>query len=359
VNLQAPDLNDLSSVITSKLDKGIDLGSITDAFKVPSLNNMSQLLMNLLPQNLTEFDEEGALKLLSPANLQDTVKAGIDGLKEEIEGEIKDVLNEVINTANTLKTNVEQVVSTVQNIGNLDILSSQSSFFEDAFSAVSNITNSNVDFGTVSKFGQTITKAANTVRELSPKQIRDLADPEYYNEIVQGTLETANGMLTEDVLGVAASLVKIPSNIGSVANLFTTANSLLGNQGPSNNSEGYSIEVKVSTYYGKGDGADLDAFNYKSATGKKLQSGKSCAVDNVKILFNSKVEVPGVGTFTAVDKLKGGGADLQLYYETAQEALQAQAKLSNKILVKVKPPSSPITINDVYTGARGIVAKLI
>jgi len=359
VNLQAPDLNDLTSAITDKLDKGIDLGSIIKSFKLPELGDMSKLLLDLLPQNLTEFDAEGALKLLSPGSLQDALKTGIDNLKGEIEGEIKGVLDEVINTANTVKATVEQATTTIQNIGNLDMISSQSGFFEEAFSAISNVTNSNIDFGTVSKFGQTISKATNSIRELSPKQIRDLADPEYYNQIVQSTLGTANALLEEDVLNTAKSFIKVPTNIDTVANLLTTGNSLLGAQGPSADKEEYSLEVKISTFYGKGDGADIDAFNYKSATGKKLMSGKSCAVDNVKILFNSKVEVPGLGTFTAVDKLKGGGSDLQLYFETAQEAIKAQANLQDKILVKIKPPSSPITLNDVYTGARGIVSNLI
>lgn len=361
MNLKSPELNDLTSLVTSKL-QDVDLGAVVQTFKVPSLNNMSQLLLNLVPQKLTEFDDEGVLKLLNPSTLQDTIKSGIDSLKDEIEGEIKGVLDQVINTANTVQSTVNQAASVVNNLGNfnLDILSSQSGFFENAFSTLSNVTNLNVDFGTVSKFGQTISQAANSLKNLSPKQIRDLANPEYYNQVVQNTLSTANTLLENDVLETAKNFIKVPSNISSVAGLFTTANTLLGTStGPNANNKEYSLEVKISTYYGKGDGADIDAFNYKSATGRKLMSGKSCAVDNVKILFDSKVEVPGLGTFTAVDKLKGGGADLQLYYETAQEALKAQAKLSGKVLVKVRPPSIPVTLGDVFTGVRGSISKLI
>jgi hypothetical protein len=358
VNLQSPELNDLTSLVSSKL-QGVDIGSITQSFKLPSLNNMSELLKNLTPQNLTQFAEDGARQLLSPSNLQDAIKSGIDSLKDEIEGEIKGVLDQVVNTANTVKSTAEQISSTIQNIGNLDILSQQSGFFEEAFNNLSNITNLNIDFGTVSKFGQTISKATGSLRELSPKQVRDLANPEYYNKVVKETLNTANTMLESDVLEAAKDFIKVPSNIGSVAGLFTTANTLLGSSGPSAKSEEYSLEVKISTYYGKGDGADVDAFNKKSATGKQLKSGKSCAVDNVKILFDSKVEVPGLGTFTAVDKLKGGGADLQLYYETAQEALKAQAKIPGKVLVKVKPPKVSVAISEAFTTTRGKEAKLI
>lgn len=361
MNLQSPDLNDLTGVISSKL-QNVDLGAVLQSFKVPKLNDLSQLLLDLVPQKLTEFTEEGALKLLNPANLQDAIKSGIDGLQDQIEGEIKGVLDLVMNTANTVQDTVNQASEVVQGLSNLnlDVISNQSAFFEDAFKSLSNITNLNVDFGTVSKFGQTISQATNTLKDLTPKQIRDLADPEYYNQVVKDTLNTANTMLEANVLETAKNFIEIPANISSVGNLLTTANTLLGTaSGPNANFKEYNLEVKISTYYGKGDGADIDAFNHKSATNKKLISGKSCAVDNVKILFDSKVEVPGLGTFTAVDKLKGGGADLQLYYETAQEALKAQAKLSGKVLVKVRPPSIPVTLGDVFTGVRGTISNLI
>lgn len=352
----------MSSSLVDKLSEGVQLDKIVGSLKLPKLNNMSQLLTGLLPQNLSEFNAEGVLELLNPANFQDTLKNGINSLKDEIEGEIKGVLDEVINTANQIESTAKQVSSTIGNLGNLNILSNQSGFFEDAFNKVSTLTNLNVDFGTVSKFGQTISSAANTVRNLSPKQIRDLADPEYYNQVVQDTLSTANKMLENDVVETVKDFVKVPANIGSVGALFSTAGSVLGSIGSSsgNSDTGeFSMEAKISTYYGKGDGADIDAFTYKSATGRKLMSGKSCAVDNVKILFNSKVEVPGIGTFTAVDKLKGGGADLQLYFDTAEEGLKAQAKLTDKVLVKVKPPSPPITLNGLYTGTRGLLNNLI
>lgn len=356
MNLNANDIVSGAEQLLSSLQDGISISDITSIVQLPELDQFSQLASSLLPQNLIEVDESGTFKLLDPLTLQDTIKSGIDSVKGIIEEEIKGVIDEVTSIAGQATEVVDSVSSVLQSIGEGNILESID-FFDDALGSVSNLFGFSIDTGTLSQYSKTVSDTANSIREFSPKQIRDLADPEVRERVIAGTLDTATQLLESDVLQTVSQYVQLPVSVGAVTSLFTTANSLLGRLSTSDGS--YSTNVNISTYYGKGPGADLEAYDKKSSTGKQLISGKSCAVDGVNIPYGSKVEVPGLGTFEAVDRIKTGGGNLKLYYDTVTEALDAESKLKDTMVVKVTPPGGSGTRQPITVSNRGNSAKLI
>jgi len=358
VNLNANDIVSGAEQLLSNLQDGISLSDIISIVQLPELDQFSQLASSLLPQNLVKVDENGTFKLLDPLTLQDTVKKGIDSVKGVIEEEIRGAIDEITSTFGQAPEVINKVSNTLSSLGKGNITESLD-FFDDALGSASSILGFTSDTGTLSQFSKTVTDVTSTVKKLSPKQIRDLADPEIRENLVQNTLNTATELLESDVLSTVQQYIQPPVSIGAVTSLFTTANSLLNKVGSNSSDKPYSITVKINTYYGRGPGADLDAYNKKSATNKQLVSGKSCGVDNVNILYGSKVEVPGIGTFDAVDRIKSGGVDLSLYFDSVEEANEVNSKIAGAILVKVTPPSGAVTATPPVVGNRGNNAKLI
>lgn len=358
MNFNAEEMVGSAQALLGKLTEGVGIGDILSSLQLPQLDQFSQLASSLLPQNLGSVDSEGKFNLLDPVQLQSAVKSGIDSLQDVIKQEINDVIGEVQSIAQQASSTVNSVTDTLQSLGS-KLTTDQLGFFEEAFTAASGMFDLGVDTGVVSNFANTVSTATNSIRELSPKQIRDLADPEYRQKVVSSTLETANGLLENEVLSTATEYASTPISTEVVGGLFSTVNSLLGTPGPKTSGEPYQTEVRVSTYYGKGDSGDIDAFRKKSATKKQLVSGKSCAVDNVKIPYNSKVEVPGVGTFDAVDRIRSGGVELQLYYEDINKASEIDKKLKSTMIVKVTPPGGGKKTEIQLPGRRGNDAKLV
>lgn len=358
MNLNANDIVSGAEQLLSGLQDGISLSDITSIVQLPQLDQFSQLATSLLPQNLIKVDDSGNFKLLDPLTLQDTVKKGIDSVKGVIEEEIRGVINEVTSVAGQAANTINVAANTLSSLGKGNITESLD-FFDDALGSASSLLGFSADTGTLSQYTKTVSDVTDTVRKLSPKQIRDLADPEFRENIVQNTLNKATELLESDVLSTVEQYVQLPVSVGAVTSLFTTANSLLNRPGAKQAGEPYSVAVKVDTYYGKGPGADLDAYNKKCATNKQLISGKSCAVDNVNILYGSKVEVPGVGTFEAVDRIKNGGVNLSLYYDSIDEAGPVNSKLTGIINVRVTPPAGSTTAQRSIAEKRGQSAKLI
>jgi predicted RecB family endonuclease len=358
MNLESADLIEEASLLAKKLTEGVDIYSLLASLKLPALDIFSQLASSLLPQNLTQVDGEGNFSLLGPLDLQDAIKSGVDSLQDVITQQVQGVINEVTSVVQQATDSANQVIDAVNTISTT-ILSDQTSFFEKAVETVSNITNLNVDTGVLSNYSGTVNKVIDQIKEFSPKQIRDLADPEFYKQVVSSTVAQASDALTKEVLSVAQQYVAPVASIGAISSLFNTANSLLQNSGPRGGSNSYSIQANISVYYGKGEGGDLDAYKKKSVSKKQLASGQSCAVDNVKILIGSKVEVPGIGTFTAVDRLRGGGYNLQLYYDSVDKGVEIQSKIVNPILVKVTPADNSLSSTPQLVSIRGNDPKLI
>jgi hypothetical protein len=358
MNFNAEELTSSATALLENLSDGVGIEDILSSLQLPQLDQFSQLATSLLPQNLVNVSSEGVFSLLNPLELQNAVKSGIDSLQDVIKQEINDVIGEVTSIAQQASSTVNQVGDTLQSLGK-KLTTDQLGFFEEAFSTASSMFDLGIDTGVVSNFANTVSTATDSIRQLSPKQIRDLADPEYLQKVVSTTLETANGLLETEVLNTALEYASLPVSAGAVNSLFSTVNSLLGTPGPKSSGEPYDLEVRVTTYYGKGDSGDIDAFSKKCATKQKLVSGKSCAVDNVKIMYNSKVDVPGVGTFLAVDKIKSGGVDLQLYYDDINQASEIDAKLKSSMVVKVTPPGGGQPTEIQLPGRRGSSTKLV
>ena len=358
MNLQAKDLLDNTGNLLKNAQEGVDISQLFQGVKIPDLDDLSQLMKSVLPQNLTQFDTEGALQLLSPFEFQDKIKQGIESMQGLIQDQIKSVISEVTSSVENIQDSSSQAESMSEQVGSL-INGNQQGMFDGAMESVSKISDASVDIPVISKFSQSISKATDNIKSLTPKQVRDLADPDYYNQVVSDTLGTANKLLEQDIVNTAKEYISAPPSIESVTSMFSTGNSLIGNFGPTASGEPYILEASIITYYGKGDGADLDAYKKKTPTGKQLQSGKSCAVDNVNILYNSKVEVPGLGTFTAVDRLRGGNSNLMLYYDTKEQAEAANKKIKGRVPVTVTPPGESKSVAKAEPLYRGKDAKNI
>jgi 3D (Asp-Asp-Asp) domain-containing protein len=357
MNLQSSDLIDNTANLLKKVQENVDVSELLNGFKLPKLDDLANVMTQVLPQNLTQFNVEGVLELVNPLEFQNKIKQGIESVQGLIEDQIKAKIQEATTLVQEVQQTASEAANTIENISST--FNSSDNIFDSALESVSKISNLGGNIPILSKFNQTISKATDSIKNLSPKQIRDLADPEYYNQVVSETIGTANSLLEQDIIQTANDFIQIPASVQSVASMFTAANSILGVAGPSSTGEQYTLEVTASTYYGRGEGADLDAYNKKTATGKQLQSGKSCAVDNVNILYGSKVSVPGLGIFTAVDRLRGGSASLMLYYDTKEQADSANKKLTGKIVVNITPPNTGNIFEKFTTQIRGNSTKVI
>ena len=100
------------------------------------------------------------------------------------------------------------------------------------------------------------------------------------------------------------------------------------------------IRARITAYW-----LGEDGFGWKSATGKRLVSGKSCAVDPKLIPYGTTLVVEGKAyhahdTGTAVVSRKASGKTrlpvIDLFYATEQQANRELARVGRTALVEIK-----------------------
>lgn len=346
MNLKGDELHKISTHLEESLTKddplSLALDVVSQFIKLPDLGGALGSFGNMLPSNLTQIGADGVASLLNPAALKEKLDQGFEQAKGLLESQIKEKLNSLTSiaeqTVETASQQAESFISSGLSLANLNLdylTKTAEQFFKST-----NITGP--DLTSVSNVQSAATSAINNIIDnLSLKDIRDLSDPAFYQQIVDKSLEAAKQALSSNAISNAVQQIAPSSSIGSMVKLAQVGSGSFnsGNSGP------VETLAEISVYYGKGDGADADAAQKKSVSGKALQSGKSCGVDNSTILIGSTIQT-SLGTFTAVDKTKKASSDgtpvVDLYFESVEEAVQKQLQLSKskktRQIVKVTPP---------------------
>lgn len=352
MNLNAPDfLNDLKG-IESKLDEGVSLDTIANAANLPELSEFSELAKGLLPENLIKFDENGKLGLVSLNQLQSALFNGLTDIKGYLENEITGVFNsikgEIEGVYNEAKAVYDDLSNLAQNIQN------DSSVVADlAVSALNSATGLNVNVQDLANLQTTVTNTIESFAQLSPKKVKDLADPKFFGRVVNATLNTSLDLVAQTAeLTAIQGLLNDQLDSSGYANLFKGAIESGKNLLPKEKEEDdtkYNVPVYRTVYWGKGEGALPEAAAEKANSGNKLKNDYSLAVDNSKIILGSKVkfaddkkerEAVDVATPSKGITISGENSTVAIYFETKEKA-QAYLKAhpERNILASVTVPS--------------------
>lgn len=350
MNLQGSELSKITTNLEEVLTKGDSIVlSITDAIqsiKLPDLGGLVNTFSSLLPQNLVEVSEEGIYTLLNATGLQEIIESGISNIRSIVESEVASKLALLQTGIDQVTDTAQAAASTLTNLGlgisnlNIDYLNKAL----DSFLQVDNIIGA--DLPNITNIQTSIGSVINSLDNLSPKQIRDLADPAFYQQVFSETVDTALSFAGSEAIQNAINQIAPSANIGTLTKLAQAGVSIFNTPvDGEGNRQSYDKLVEIHVYYGEGEGADTDASKEKSVTNRKLQPGKSCGVDGTNILMNSKVQT-SLGTFTAVDKAKtpssSGLPVVDLYFKDLSTSVQKELELNrtglNKQVVKVIPP---------------------
>lgn len=316
---------DLAS-FKEKLDEGITLDTILGATNLPFLSEFSKKAEGLLPINLLKIGVDGKVGLLSLTELQQALASGLSDVKGYLEGE-------VLGLFNSIKGDVENVVNEGKNILN-EISNVSSSIQKDnskmtdlALEILNGATGLNVNAQSLGAIYKTATNSINSFTALSPKQLKDLSNPDFFGKIVNTTLDTAiEATGAASMLLGEQSLINDQLDSSAYLDLFNTNVNIKKKEKDGT----IRIAVDRQVYWGKGEGAVPEAAAKKANSGSQLKNDYSLAVDNSKILIGHKVtfsddkkEREGVDVATASKGLSIGAIYpvVGIYFEKKEDAL--------------------------------------
>ena len=333
----------------------VDLNAILELVPLPDLGGLTNSFKSLLPQNLTTISVDGISQLLNPQALQEAIQNGVNDVKGLVEQQIKQALDQAMSVTNEVVGTAQSIVSEIAGLGQA-LTSLNIQYLDNALTKFLGVAGTmGVDTTQIAQIQSSFSPVLQSIQNLSPKQLRDLQDPAKYAEFLDTAVNTATQLVGDQAINQALQSVAPSLNIQTLANLFKEGVGLFSTTGEGGAQE-YDELVEINTYYAKGEGADVDAAQKKSVTGRQLQSGKSCAVDNARIMFGSKVTT-SLGTFEAVDKSKipssSGSPVISLFYETQEEAIAKDLELissgKKKQVVKVTPTGGTYTQRNLET----------
>ena len=293
MNFNAPDfLKDLEST-KDKLDSEVDLEHIQSALNLPELSEFSKLAQGLLPQNLIKVDENGKLGLPSLTELQQSLYSGLTDIKDYLEKEITGAFNSVIGEAQAVFDEAKTVYDDLSNLAT-SINKDSSIVADKGLELLNSATGLNITSQSVGSLQKSISNSIESFTTLSPKKVKDLADPNFYGRMVNATLNN-----TLEVAGKAAELSGLEgllndqSDSSGYVNLFKStmesSKNILPKEKESDPTQ-LKIPVKRTVYWGKGEGATPEAASKKANTGNKLVDDYSLLVDNKDIIIGCKVK---------------------------------------------------------------------
>jgi archaellum component FlaC len=335
-----------------KLDDSVSLDQIQGALNLPELSEFSKLAEGLLPENLIKVDENGKLGLPSLTELQGALFSGLSDIKDYLDKEISAAFNSIKGEIQNVMDEAKDVYDDLSNLS--ETISNASSTVSDmAIDALNNATGLNVNVQDLGNIQKTITNSIESFTQLSPKKVKDLADPEFYGRVVNATLNT-----TLDLAGNAAQLAAMNGLIqdqvdsSGYVDMFKSAiergKNVLPKEKESDDTE-YKIVVKRTVYWGKGEGATPESAAKKANSGNKLMDDYSLLVDNSKVLIGSKVkffddqkerEAVDVATPSKGISISGEYPTIAIYFDTKEKAqAYMKARPDENVVAFVTVPS--------------------
>jgi 3D (Asp-Asp-Asp) domain-containing protein len=350
MNFNLGGLIDQAGIIVSKLDENVSLQDIINTLKLPDFGSLLKNVAGALPQNLVEIASDGALKLLNGTKLDQVLSSTIDNLQNEVLSEAQKALNSLNDVVSQASSVVNSVSDSINSISTA-VAKNQSGFYNTALSLQNTVNNVQSNVNTTSSLDSIIKNTVDSVVDgLSPADVKKLNNnSSFYNTTLNNTICSVNVKLEEKLINQAEEYVSGSGSVQALNSLNLFAKEKLNNF--TVDAEGYyEVDVIMSTFTDKGSTATLESISNssksstaKTASGRKHSTGRTCSVDNNKILLKSTVIVPDVGTFYAADIIKNSSNELSLYYGTDGDANTIAANIINPTKVKVKPPTSNIT----------------
>jgi hypothetical protein len=326
VNFNASEIKESLSLFREKLDEGVSLDTIMSLVNIPELSEFSKLAEGLLPQNLLKVGEDGKLSLLSLNELQQALSKGLGDIKGYLEGEILGLFNEIAGDVQNLGNEAKSIFNELSNLSS-SIQKDNSAITDLALSTLNGATGLNLNAQSLGSIYKTASNTINSFTALSPKQIKDLADPNFYGNITKTALDAAI-----ESAGAASLLLGEESLINDQldSSAYTSLHKFSSNK---NKSEDGTIKIAVDrqVYWGKGEGASPEAAAKKANSGNQLVSDYSLAVDNSKLLIGDKIsfsddskEREGVDVSTASKGLSIGAIYpvVAIYFDDKEKALE-------------------------------------
>ena len=334
MNFSASEIQEDLQTIKDKLDEGVTIDDLLSIVDLPILSEFSQLADGLLPVNLIKVGADGKVDLLSLTELQQALSKGLGDIKDYLEGEVLGLFNALKGEIETVYNQAKEVYDELSNLG--DTLQKDNSLiFDTAISTLNGATGLNINaqsLATLKKAGQDTMKSFS---QLSPKQIKDLTDPDFFGKIVSTTLDAsiaATGVAAE-ILG-EESTINTQLDSSSYMDLFK-----------SEKEDEVKIAVRREVYWGKGEGATPEAASGKSTSGAELVDDYSLAVDNTEILIGNKVtfsddskerEAVDIATRAKGITITGSYPVVAIFFKERKNAMEYKKKYPNFITATIK-----------------------
>lgn len=345
MNYDASELVAAAGELTKKLDN-ISPSELRQLTQVPSFDQFSQQAAGLLPNNFIKTGIDGVKNLLNPTNFASQLTQGLTQIAGSIQSQATGMLNAVAGKA-------MGSFGSFNAGGLLDQASSLLSQMSDAFSIksadqmvgiFSNLTQG-VQFGNIQSAMQS---TFDTASNLTPKGIRDLANPAAFQSKLTSTVNSAKSNIADTAKQMAVEQTQ-GLNLNSTGQL--PLQQLSSPKFSGDNSKGYPLAAYLTVYWSKGSGTDIYTAAKMSSTGRVLAEGVSAAVDPVIIPYLSRIDIPYIGTRFAVDtggavkarKASGGRRPIiDVYFEKKQDAIAFITSIPTKeVVVTVYPPKGP------------------
>jgi hypothetical protein len=220
MNFSASEIQEDLQAIKGKLDEGITIDDILGVVNLPILSEFSQAAEGLLPVNLLKIGQDGKVDLLSLTELQQALSKGLGNIKDYLEGEVLGLFETIKGEIKNVSDTAKQVVDELSNLGET-IQKDNSLIFDAALSTLNGATGLNIDTQTLANLKNVGTQTLNSFAELSPKQIKDLANPDFFGKVVNTTLDAAiNATGAAAVLTGEQSLINDQLDSSSYMSLF-------------------------------------------------------------------------------------------------------------------------------------------
>jgi hypothetical protein len=335
VNFSASEVQEDLQSLKDKLEDGVTIDDLLGIVNLPILSEFSQSAEGLLPVNLIKIGADGKVDLLSLTELQQALSKGLGDIKGYLEGEVLGLFQTLKGEVEAVYDQAKEVYSEITNLG--DTLKKDNSLvFDAAISALNGATGLNINaqsLATLKKAGQDTMK---NFSNLSPKQIKDLADPDFFGKIVNTTLDAsiaATGVAAE-ILG-QQSISNTQLDNSSYMDLFKSASP----------EKEKTIPVYRQVYWAKGEGATPEAAAQKSSSGAQLIDNYSLAVNNTDIQIGDKItfaddnkerEAVDIATKSKGLSITGPYPVVAIFFENRDKALEYQKNYSKYINATIK-----------------------
>ena len=335
-------VNNFQNII-NQLDSGVGASSLTNVLNTPGFSTLDQAVSNILPSNLVSFDSLGISSIPNISNLEQLVTTQFESLASNFQSQADSILQGVVGnfSINPQGFNI---------FSQFDGLINQLRQIADGFSITSaeqmlQILGNNSQINQLGQINENMLSTFSQ-QNFSPRQVRDLANPNTFNATRNNMASTARSTATTSTTNYIQTETGNPVfNNNGARGLQQQSNSNFSG----NNQTGFNLYVRRTVYWAKGSGTDSDSAAFRSSTGRRLQEGVSAAVDPTIIPYLSKIDFPDIGTRYATDtggavksrKASGGREPVvDVFFTTRESALAFARSTPSFVTVKITPPQS-------------------